>query len=323
MVALGRDRICLIVLIVADGAFEPLVFRWRRRLLEAFLVLTAREAPLGLIDRQMPTSLPVSLCRSAPFRCSRDSAVEDSFTSVLRHASHGGQSSQLRCYVLVKIFVRFFNVDDVINYCGYRLFQIQHLLRFVVDVLQEQRLHLLNASMPFVLTVRIVQLHPDLSYTVALPVQPQHLVAELPDASGHLLELEAVFVVDSLHLLLHVCEVGGHVALHALGERLVDIVHRSQVPLVLPRLDLDESVVVTSLHNGVVHRERVVEVDVGDVLRKRVLTQPNDLLHSLDVVRLVTQFLQRLLSEVQMDVDVLRIVDVNVVRGVVGDIVSR
>jgi hypothetical protein len=54
------------------------------------------------------------------------------------------------------------------------------------------------------------------------------------------------------------------------------------------------------------------------VLRKRVLTQPNDLLHSLDVVRLVTQFLQRLLSEVQMDVDVLRIVDVNVVRGVVG-----
>jgi hypothetical protein len=33
---------------------------------------------------------------------------------------------------------------------------------------------------------------------------------------------------------------------------------------------------------------------------------------------LVAQFLQRLLSEVQMDVDVLRIVDVNVVRGVVG-----
>jgi len=173
--------------------------------------------------------------------------------------------------------------------------------------------------MPFVLTVRVVQLHPDLSYTVALPVQPQHLVAELPDASGHLLELEAVFVVDSLHLLLHVCEVGGHVALHAFGERLVDIVHRPQVPLVLPRLDLDESVVVTGLHDGVVHREGVVEVDVGDVLRKRVLAQPNDLLHALDVVRLVAQFLQRLLPEVQVDVDVLRVVDVDVVRGVVDN----
>ena len=178
--------------------------------------------------------------------------------------------------------------------------------------------------MPLVLAVRIVQLHSDLSYVVALPVQPQHLVAELPDASSHSFEFVAVFVVDPLHLLLHVREIGGHVALHALGERLVHIVHRSQVPLVLPRLDLDESIVVTGLHDGIVHRERVVEVDVGDVLRKRVLAQSNDLLHTLQVVRLVAQFLQRLLPEVQVDVDVLRVVDVDVVvRGVVRGVNNR
>ena len=178
--------------------------------------------------------------------------------------------------------------------------------------------------MPLVLAVRVVQLHSDLSYVVALPVQPQHLVTELSDASGHSFEFVAVFVVDPLHLLLHVREVGGHVALHALGEGLVDIVHRSQVPLVLPRFDLDESIVVTGLYDGVVHRERVVEVDVGDVLRKRVLAQSNDLLHTLQVVRLVAQFLQRLLSEVQVDVDVLRVVDVDVVvRGVVRGVDNR
>ena len=80
-----------------------------------------------------------------------------------------------------------------------------------------------------------------------------------------------------------------------------------------PGLDLDESIVVTGLHDGVVHREGVVEVDVRDVLRKCVLAQSNDLFHAPQVVRLVAQFLQRLLSEVQVDVDVLRVVDVDVV----------
>jgi hypothetical protein len=66
--------------------------------------------------------------------------------------------------------------------------------------------------MPLVLAVRVVQLHPDLSYVVALPVQPQHLVTELSDASGHSFEFVAVrFTRPPLEfglLAVDVCERG-------------------------------------------------------------------------------------------------------------------
>jgi hypothetical protein len=46
-----------------------------------------------------------------------------------------------------------------------------------------------------------------------------------------------------------VFEVRVHVAFHALSETLVDVVHRSQIPLVLSGLYFHETVVVTSLRN--------------------------------------------------------------------------
>ena len=51
-----------------------------------------------------------------------------------------------------------------------QLVQFQHLLRFVVDVLQKQGLHLLNSSVTLVLAVRVVQLHSDLTDVVAVPI---------------------------------------------------------------------------------------------------------------------------------------------------------
>ena len=50
-------------------------------------------------------------------------------------------------------------------------------------------------------------------------------------------------------------EVRIHVAFHALSETLVDVVHRSQIPLVVSGLYLHETVVVTSLHDRIVHRK--------------------------------------------------------------------
>jgi len=187
----------------------------------------------------------------------------------------------------------------------HRLVQFQHLLRFIVNVLQKQGLHLLNSSVTLVLAVRVVQLHSDLTDVVAVPIQPQNLVTELSDAPGEPLELLLIFVVYFLHLPLHVFEVRIHVAFHALSETLVDVVHRSQIPLVVSGLYFHETVVVTSLHDRIVHRKGVVEVDVREVLRKSVLPQPYNLLHPFQVIRLITQLLQSLLSEIERDVDIL------------------
>lgn len=175
---------------------------------------------------------------------------------------------------------------------------------------EKQGLHLLDPTSSLVLAIRIVQLYTDLTDVLALPVQPEHLVTELSDASGESFELRLVLVVDLLHLLLHVKEVGGHVALHAPRDTGVHVVHRSQVPLVLSGLDFHEAVVVAGLLNRFVHGKRVVEVDVRDVLRKSVLAQTHDLLHPLQIVGVGTQLLQRLLSEVDVNVHVLRVVDV-------------
>ena len=182
---------------------------------------------------------------------------------------------------------------------------------------QKKRFHLLDPTSSLVFTVGVVQLHTDLTNVVALPVQPEHLVTELADASGESFELRLVLVVDLLHLLLHVQEVGGHVALHAARDTGVHVVHRSQVPLVLSGLDFHEAVVMTGLLDRSVHRKGVVEVDVAQMLRDGVLAQTDDLLHSLQIVRVGTQLLQGLLSEVDVDVHVLRVVDVVIVRGIV------
>ena len=116
--------------------------------------------------------------------------------------------------------------------------------------------------MAFALAVGVVQLNSDLTNVLALPVQPQDLVAELSDAPGESLEFLLVFVVYFSHLPLNVFEVRVHVAFHALRKALVHVVHRSQIPLVFSGLYFHKTVVVTSLHDRIVHRKGVVEVDV-------------------------------------------------------------
>ena len=149
-------------------------------------------------------------------------------------------------------------------------------------------------------------------------------MAELSDTSCESLELRLVLVVYLLHLFLHMREVRCHVALHTLSQGLVNVVHRSQIPLVVTSLYFYETVVVTGLLDGVVHGKQIVEVDVGYLLGKSVLSQTNQLFHSFHIVRMTTELLQSLLAEVQSDVHVLRVVDVvrgvvDVVRGVVVD----
>lgn len=169
-------------------------------------------------------------------------------------------------------------------------------------MLQKKRLHLLDTALTLRLAVGIVQIDSDLSNVLAVPIQPQDLVAVLSDASGHSTELRRVVVVDRLHPLLHVGEVGVHVRLHFADERLVDVVDYSSVPLVLTGLDLYEAIVVSTLHDGVVHRKRLVEEDVVHVLRDGVLPQSHRLLHSFEVLRIGDELLQTLLSEFDGDV---------------------
>ena len=182
------------------------------------------------------------------------------------------------------------------------LFDGQHLSGFVVDVLQKQRLHLLNTSLALRLAVGVIQIDSYLSNVLAVPIQPQHLVTVLTNASGHSTELSRVVVVDRLHPLLHVGEVGVHVRLHFVDERLVNVVDYSGVPLVLTGLDLHETIVVSTFHYGVVHGERLVEEDVVDVLRDGVLPQSQRILHSLEVVRIGNELVQTLLSKFDGDV---------------------
>jgi len=191
-------------------------------------------------------------------------------------------------------------------------------------VFQKQRLHLLNTSLALRLAVGIVQIHSDLSNVLTIPIQPQDLVTVLSDASGHSTELRRVVVVDRLHPLLHVGEIGVHVRLHFVDERLVDVVDYSSVPLVLTGLDLHEAIVVSTLYDGVVHWKRLVEEDVVDVLRDGVLPQSHGLLHSFEVVRVGDQLLQTLLSEFDGDVVVDgAMVVVHVGRVYVCDILNR
>ena len=142
--------------------------------------------------------------------------------------------------------------------------------------------------MALALAVGVVQLHSDLTNVLALPIQPQNFVAELSDASSEPFELRLVLVVDLLHLFFHVQKVGSHVALHSFRKRRVDIVHRSQIPLVLPGLDFDESIVVTGLLDRLVHWKQIVEVDVRKVLRKSVLAEPDQLFHPFHIVGAAT-----------------------------------
>ena len=190
---------------------------------------------------------------------------------------------------------------------------------FVVYVFQQERLHLLDSSVALALAVGVVQLHSDLSNVLALPVQPEDLVAELSDASSEPFELRLVLVVDLLHLFFHVQEVRGHVALHPLGDCFIHIVHRSNIPFIFSSLDFHETVVVTGLLDRLVHRKQIVEVDVRKVLRKSVLAEPDQLLHPLQIIRLGTQLLQSFLSKVQVNVQILRVVDINVVRSIVDN----
>ena len=98
------------------------------------------------------------------------------------------------------------------------------LPRLVVNVLEEHGLHLLDPSLTLRIAVGIVQIHADLADVLALPVQPQHLVPELPHGSRELLEAHAILVVDALHPLLHLLEVRLHVRLHLAGQRRVHVV---------------------------------------------------------------------------------------------------
>jgi plasmid stability protein len=188
-------------------------------------------------------------------------------------------------------------------------------------MLQKQVLHLLDSSMTLVLAVRFVQFHTDLSNVVAFPIQPEHLVAELANGAREPLELVTIAVVDLLHLFFYMQKVRGHVALHLFRDDFVDIVHRSKIPLILPGFDFDESIVVTSLHDRVVHRKRSVEEDVRDVLRQSVFPESHRVLHSIQIVRLLAQAFQNLFAEVDVDRHVSRVVDV---RGhVVGRVVDH
>ena len=160
----------------------------------------------------------------------------------------------------------------------------------------------MDPSLTLRIAVGIVQIHADMADVLALPVQPQHLVPELPHGSRELLEAHAILVVDALHPLLHLLEVRLHVRLHLVGQRRVHVVDGAEVPLVLTRLDLHEAIVVALLHDRVVHGELVVEVDVADLLRERVLAELDQLAHPIHVLRPRAQLLQGLLAEVQMDV---------------------
>lgn len=182
------------------------------------------------------------------------------------------------------------------------LFNSQDLSRFVVDVLEKKRLHLLDTALTLRLAVGIVQIDPDLSNVLAVPIQPQDLVTVLPNSSRHSTELCRVVVVDRLHPLLHVGEIGVHVRLHFVDERLVDVVDYSSVPLVISSFYFDEAIVVSTLHDGIVHRKRLVEEDVVHVLRDGVFSQSQRLLHSFEVVRIGDELLQTLLSEFDGDV---------------------
>ena len=142
--------------------------------------------------------------------------------------------------------------------------------------------------MALALAVGVVQLHSDLSNVLALPVQPQDLVAELSDASCEPFELRLVLVVDSLHLSLDMLKVRIHIALHSFRKRFVNIVHRSQMPLVVAGLDFHEAVVVTGLLDRLVHWKQIVEVDVRKVLRKSVLAEPDQLFHPFHIVGAAT-----------------------------------
>ena len=122
-------------------------------------------------------------------------------------------------------------------------------------------------------------------------------MSEVSNILRELSKLLRVLVVDLLHPLLHVFEVGGHVPLHADHQTAVDVVDRSNVPTVLSGLDFHEAIVVTGLHDGVVHRELIVEEDVVDLLRNGVLPQTDELLHPFGVVGFVAEPLQSLLSE--------------------------
>ena len=160
----------------------------------------------------------------------------------------------------------------------------------------------MNTSLALRLAVGVIQIDSYLSNVLAVPIQPQHLVTVLTNASGHSTELSRVVVVDRLHPLLHVGEVGVHVRLHFVDERLVNVVDYSGVPLVLTGLDLHETIVVSTFHYGVVHGERLVEEDVVDVLRDGVLPQSQRILHSLEVVRIGNELVQTLLSKFDGDV---------------------
>lgn len=71
-----------------------------------------------------------------------------------------------------------------------------------------------------------------------------------------------------------------------------DVVDYSSVPLVLTRLDLHEAIVVSTLYYCVVHRKRLVEEDVVDVLWDGVFPQSHRLLHSFEVVRIGDELVQ-------------------------------
>lgn len=75
-------------------------------------------------------------------------------------------------------------------------------------------------------------------------------------------------------------EVRVHVAFHALSETLVDVVHRSQIPLVLAGLYFHETVVVTSLRNDTplfVHSFTFRRKKIDDIgLPKRGREAPRD-----------------------------------------------
>ena len=185
---------------------------------------------------------------------------------------------------------------------------------------EEHGLHLLDATVALVLAVGLVEVHADQTDVIAQPIQPQHLVTELAHGACELAKLSGVLVVHDPHLLFYLLEVGRHVRLHRGGDRLVHVVYRTKVPLVLTCLDLDEAVVVTLLHDRVVHWEVLVEKNVGDLLWDGVLPEPNQLLHAGGVVGVSAQLIQGLLAECDVDVHVLRVVDVvgRMVRVVYG-----
>ena len=179
----------------------------------------------------------------------------------------------------------------------------QHLAGFIVNVLQEHRFHFADAPLPLGLAVRFVQVDTDATNVLAVPIQPKDSMTETPNIPRQLSKLSRILVVDLLHSLLHVFEVGRHVFLHTNHQPPVDVVDGSNVPAVLSGLDFHEAIVVTGLHEGVVHRKLVVEEDVVDLLRDSVLSQTDEFLHPFGVVGFAAEPLQNLLSEYDMVVD--------------------